>query len=494
MRRFFTFFLIIFISVPLIAEETLHLKIGTYENPPKIFTNETGEVSGFWADISNYIAEKEGWEIEWVQGDWDQCLQRLENNEIDIMVDVGVTPERQKRFLFSNETVLLSWTRLYTQQGVKLESLIDLEDQKIAGLKGSFNIEGPEGLKDIINKFGINCAIVELDDYHKVFEALQNGEVFAGITNKDFGASNEMKYNIERTPIIFQPARMQFAFHKDSELAPELIKIIDNNLSQLKNDNKSIYFTSMDKYLGGIEKVEVFPLWIILPIVILLFLAVIIFILNRFLKYQVNQKTMLLQQDIVKRKKIEKELQNSESLLNAAQKLTKVGGWKWNIENQTMFWTDETYRIHGIDPNKIEAGSTKHIENGIKCYDKKDQPIIVEAFQKCTNKGVTYDMEFPFTTIKGNRIWIRTTAEPEKENGKIVGVVGNIMDITKQKQVEIELEKHRKHLEELVGNRTAELEEKNKELKQYNKMFVNREFRIKELRDKVKKLEGNGKK
>ncbi len=46
-------------------------------------------------------------------------------------------------------------------------------------------------------------------------------------------------------------------------------------------------------------------------------------------------------------------------------------------------------------------------------------------------------------------------------------------------------------LEQKVKDRTIELEEKNKELEHFNKLFLDREFRIKELRDKVKKLEGN---
>ena len=62
-------------------------------------------------------------------------------------------------------------------------------------------------------------------------------------------------------------------------------------------------------------------------------------------------------------------------------------------------------------------------------------------------------------------------------------------EITGRKQAEKELEKHREHLEELVKERTSELEEKNAELERMNDLFVGRELRIKELRDRVEELE-----
>jgi PAS domain-containing protein len=117
-------------------------------------------------------------------------------------------------------------------------------------------------------------------------------------------------------------------------------------------------------------------------------------------------------------------------ILNASQKLTKVGGWMWNLATREMFWTDEVYRIHGLDPGTIPPGATEHIERSILCYDESDRPIILEAFRRCCEEGTLYDLEFNFTDVNGRRMRIRTAAHAVYENGNIVKVIGNIMDIT----------------------------------------------------------------
>lgn len=68
-------------------------------------------------------------------------------------------------------------------------------------------------------------------------------------------------------------------------------------------------------------------------------------------------------------------------------------------------------------------------------------------------------------------------------------IAKEIIEIQNSKTlVENELRKHKEHLEELVKKRTEELNEKNKRLEYFHELFISREFRIKELRDEVKKL------
>ncbi|GAB1483768.1 hypothetical protein MASR2M78_25840 [Treponema sp.] len=139
------------------------------------------------------------------------------------------------------------------------------------------------------------------------------------------------------------------------------------------------------------------------------------------------------------RKDAEELLSRREALLEATQHLAKIGGWEWDVENQSMFWMDETYRIHDLDPEDFTAGSLagspEHIALSMQCYLEKDRPIIDKAFKACAEEGISYDLELPFISARGRHLWIRTSAKPIFTDEKIIGVSGQIMDITERKTI-----------------------------------------------------------
>ena len=99
-------------------------------------------------------------------------------------------------------------------------------------------------------------------------------------------------------------------------------------------------------------------------------------------------------------------------LLDATQRLAKVGGWSWDVARQTMTWTTETYRIHGMEPGMADSGSAEHIALSLACYDPEERAVIEAAFRRCADEGLPYVLEFPLTTVDGRRIWIQTAAQP----------------------------------------------------------------------------------
>lgn len=135
----------------------------------------------------------------------------------------------------------------------------------------------------------------------------------------------------------------------------------------------------------------------------------------------------------------EKALQDSRDLLDTTQRIAHIGGWDWDVKQGAMTWTDETYRIHGMTPGNPRPGSPELIDQSLACYDLDDRPVILEAFHRCAEQGIAYDLEFPLTRVDGRRIWIQTIGNAVKQEEQVVKVVGNIMDITGRKQAEEEI-------------------------------------------------------
>jgi len=330
--------LVLFISIgsaAIAADDPKIVKVGIYENQPKIFTDDSGNASGFWPDITGYIALKEGWNIQYVHGTWAECLQRLAKNEIDIMPDVAFTEERKGTYNFSHEVVYISWSSVYSREGANINFIPDLEGKNIAVLKGSVNVEGPEGIKQLVKAYNVDCTFNEVDSYTRVFEQVQSGEADVGVASKDFGNQYEMDYKIVKTPIIFQPSQLYFAFPKNSGLTPDLIERIDQHVKRLKADNTSIYYQSLNNWLGvrPAEK-PVIPRWIIGTLIgiggLVLLLAAGSFILGS----QVRARTLSLTAEINSRNHAELELakyrDHLEKLVEA--RTAELGQKNWELE------------------------------------------------------------------------------------------------------------------------------------------------------------------
>jgi len=226
------------------------LQVGLYDNPPKLYRDAEGRAAGFWVDLTREIAARRGWQVEFVFCQWADCLRRLERGELDIMPDVGFTPERARRFRFGAQPVLLSWTRLYVAaDDDRIQTVTDLAGMRIAGLRGSVNIHGPEGLRELLDKFHVEAEIVEMDDYDQVFRALEAHQVDAAITNRNFGDLRDRDYAVRRTALMFQPIEMRYAFPLAGSAA--LQSAVDAELARLIADPDSLYYQLLGQYFEG---------------------------------------------------------------------------------------------------------------------------------------------------------------------------------------------------------------------------------------------------
>jgi len=429
--------------------DELTVRVGIYENQPKIFTDENGKASGFWPDIIDYIASAEGWKIEYIPGTWSQCLERLENSEIDIMPDVAYTDERKELYDFSNQTVYVSWSRIYTRDGIDIESIIDLEGKTVAVLKGSVNVEGWEGIKELVRKFDIDCNFIEVDSYNKVFELVESGQADAGVTSKDFGNQHQADYDIIKTAIVFQPSPLYFAFPQKSSLAPYLIERIDYHMTGLKEDQNSIYYHSLEKWLGAkpIEK-QVMPSWAMWTLIGIAILVLLLAGGSLILREQVKARTKELTAEINERKKMEQSLRNSEEKLRTTFESMSEGLTITDLDGKITYTNNATLRLHGYSNKEELLG-----KSSFTLIQYKDHAKARKILRKTREKGYSGAVEYTLLTREGKKFPAELRTSPlRNESGSPIALVAITTDITERKKAEEERRKNAQKLLKAMGS------------------------------------------
>ena len=234
-----------------VADQTL-VRVGFYENPPKIFNSQNNIPKGIFPEIIEHIAEKENWRIEWVKGTWEEGLSRLESGTIDMMPDVAYSLKRAEKYSFSDEPVFINWAVLYTRTGLRINSILDLAGKKIAVMRGSIHTEGQEGIRNQANKFNISCEFIEFDNYAGVFLALQNNLADVGVVNRLYGDTSGKLYDVLPTTVVFNPRHIKFAFPPTGQKTSTLKKAVDYHLRAARSQPESLIPRIIRSHLSGI--------------------------------------------------------------------------------------------------------------------------------------------------------------------------------------------------------------------------------------------------
>jgi len=202
MRKFFclTFCYILVVAAPgLLFASGKTVKVGIYQNKPKVFINSAGEPRGFFIDILNHIASKEGWQLDYEVSTWEENLEKLEKAEIDLLLDIAESEGRAESYDFNKEIIFSNWAIVYVQEDSKIQSILDLKGKKIAAMKGDISYED---FSRNLENLGIYATYEDVDNFSQVFELIAQEKVDAGIISRLYGLQHEDDYNVKRSTII----------------------------------------------------------------------------------------------------------------------------------------------------------------------------------------------------------------------------------------------------------------------------------------------------
>lgn len=140
------------------------------------------------------------------------------------------------------------------------------------------------------------------------------------------------------------------------------------------------------------------------------------------------------------------ELHQQLAFLKTMGNMAKVGGWAINLKTSNLAWSEEVYLIH-----ELPVSGEPLLDEALNFYPKEARPKVEEAFRRCIEEGVPYDLELPFVTAKGRKIWVRTIGKAEKTQGEVSGVYGVLQDITEQKLKDLEYSEKEAQFQKLVA-------------------------------------------
>ncbi len=392
------------------------VRVGIYQNPPKVFLTHGGEPQGFWPDLVAAIATAENWQVDYVPCYWNRCLQLVEQGDLDLMVDVAFTPVREQRFEFNQEAVFSSWSVVYGRRGVTFSSILDLDQKRVAVLKDSIQ---QEVLSQRAYEFSIAPELVEVKDFAQMYEALAAGTVEAAVVNQFLGRQWEQQLAVQPTPILVEPSRLHFIAAKGTR--SPLLAEVDQNLRRLKADPDSAYYQAMDRWLSPrspslLEKLRPF-----LPPLAALGLGVgclISLLWNRSLR-----------DEIKRRRHVEEQLQcladNTPGVIFRLQRQGDGAVGLLYVSSRALDFWGVTAEILMETPEVL-----------CQLVPPEDLQRLRQSLYDSAKTLAPWAEEWQATTPSGQPVWMQVIASPQAQPDGSVIWDGLVLDITERKQQE----------------------------------------------------------
>ena len=155
-----------------------------------------------------------------------------------------------------------------------------------------------------------------------------------------------------------------------------------------------------------------------------------------------------LEQSEFNYKRAEEELRESEERLSKAQEVAKIGSWEMDITTEEAVWSDETYRLFGLEPQEF-----KMIFEKLKdfLYPEDRETVLSEVGEAMANKE-NYEGVYRIVRRDNEVRFIHSIAAIEHdESGKPVLIRGTVQDITERKRTEEALIESKRMLNDVLN-------------------------------------------
>jgi len=126
-------------------------------------------------------------------------------------------------------------------------------------------------------------------------------------------------------------------------------------------------------------------------------------------------------------------LRDRDDLLQIALRANGMGLWIWDLQANSIHWSDEVYRIVGLEPGSIEPS----VANWLQFIHPEDSERVHAAVLRTRTSGAEYHQEYRVRWPDGSLCWVESQGKSQRDaEGRAMRIVGVLADISARKRSE----------------------------------------------------------
>ena len=138
--------------------------------------------------------------------------------------------------------------------------------------------------------------------------------------------------------------------------------------------------------------------------------------------------------DVAEREALQVRLEETNRLLRLAEEVAQMGHWRYDVSNNTLTWSEEVYRIHGVAP--VNYGPM--IETAIAMYHPDDRPEVERCVTSAINEFQNFEFRARIIRPDGEARHVLSRGICEIDPARVmIALFGTIMDVTEQRRAEL---------------------------------------------------------
>ena len=395
------------------------------EFPPYAFIDDSGQAAGFSVELIKAVADVMGLSVKISTGSWDIVWKDLVAGRLDALPIVAKLPGRQRLVDFSiphTET----FDAFFVRNG-------DPSIKNIAAAQGmEIVVMRSDAAHHALLEHNFRGELIIVDTIPEGLKLISSGKHNAFLGSKLIGILSIKKYGITGLtagqPIPDYKRVFSFAVKKGDT---ELMEKLNQGLLIVKTNGE--YDRIYDKWFSVHDpwyRIQKYILPATITVITIVLIAVFWLVMLRRL---VNKRTNELAEKNDLLHHAQEELIKSHQQLRDVHRLANIGVWDWVANTDTVTWSEELYRIAGIDTMSPAPTYAEHPN----IYAPESWDRLKEAVEKALQTGTPFQLELELIRPDGTTRMVNAFGGAMYDNqGRVTGLQGTVQDITARTQAE----------------------------------------------------------